>query len=83
MGYQHTTAYNDSLGITAVAAEMKIVKQNATDTTEDDRRVSNLATALSKYYGMTGMNVNALKAAQAAQAAKTESASQAAPEAVA
>ncbi|KAA5532380.1 hypothetical protein F0919_16445 [Taibaiella lutea] len=64
LGYQHTTAYNDPLGITAVAAEMKIVKQNATNETDDVRRVNNISAALSKYYGMSNINVASLAAAQ-------------------
>jgi hypothetical protein len=68
MGYQHTTAYNGPLGITAVAAEMKVVKGNVTGKTDDARRVENLATALSKYYGMNNINVAAIETAQTQQA---------------
>jgi hypothetical protein len=63
MGFQHTTAYDTLLGITAVAAEMKVVKDNATGTTEDARRMDNLSMALSKYYGMNNLNVASIKTA--------------------
>lgn len=73
MVYQHTTAYNVLLNITGVAAELKIVKDKATGQTEDQRRMQSVSMALSKYYGMGGIDIEAMKTAQAAQ---TQSASQ-------
>lgn len=70
MAYQHTTAYDILLGITDVTAEFKIVKNNATGSTEEQRRVQAMGTALDKYYGMGGLNyaavLNAQKAAEIA-----------------
>lgn len=73
MVYQHTTAYNVLLNITGVAAELKIVKDEATGKTEDQRRMQSVSMALSKYYGMGGIDIEAMKAAQAAS---TQTASQ-------
>lgn len=67
MAYQHTTAYDILLGITGVTAEFKIVKNNATGNTAEERRMQSMSMALGKYYGMGGLNygnvVHAMKAA--------------------
>ena len=61
MAYQHTTAYDVLLGITAVTDEFTIVKNKATGTTSEQRRVQSVNTALGKYYGM-GIDVTATPA---------------------
>ncbi|MFA6060252.1 MAG: hypothetical protein WC756_18775 [Taibaiella sp.] len=64
MAYQHTTAYDILLGITDVTNEFTIVKNNATGTTEETRRVQSMSMALDKYYGMGGLNYAAVAEAQ-------------------
>lgn len=70
MAYQHTTAYDILLGMTDVTAEFKIVKNNATGSTSEERRMQSMSMALGKYYGMGGLNyaavVHAMKAAATA-----------------
>jgi hypothetical protein len=60
MAYQHTTAYDILLGITDVTAEFKIVKNNATGSTSEERRMQSMSMALGKYYGMGGLNYTAV-----------------------
>jgi hypothetical protein len=66
MAYQHTTAYDILLGITDVTAEFTIVKNNATGTTEETRRIQSMSMALDKYYGMGGLNFASVAEAQKA-----------------
>jgi len=52
MGYQHTKAYNDLLHISEVAAVFRDIKKKITGTTEEDRMMKALHTALEKLLGM-------------------------------
>jgi hypothetical protein len=69
MAYQHTTAYNILFGITALTDEFTIVKNKATGTTSEQRRIQSVNTALGKYYGMGGIDITAIPSAQTESAA--------------
>jgi len=66
MVYQHTTAYYDLLGITAVADEFTKVKNKDTGTTVELRRQQAVSAALGRYFGVKGLNIAAIMAAQEA-----------------
>lgn len=70
MGYQHTTAYNILFDITTVTDEFTAVKHKATGTTEEQRRLSAVSSALGKYYGIEDVDIAAL-AANAEETAAT------------
>lgn len=69
MAYQHTTAYDILLGITTVTDEFAKIKSQVTGTTEEQRRVQSINTALGKYYGMKSIDIAAAPAEQTEAAA--------------